>query len=302
MQRVNLSYACSEITFQHGILNFEPMKTQSFARQFYLALVAYRRAFSFVKEEGLRHWYLIITAGAFFCMWFVRLVLGAGAGWIETEILTPFRDNASAATESWGWVGWVGWDWVAGGLERVVEWLVFVFGLWIQFKVTKFIVLIVLSPLYAIFAELIARRIRGSAMSDGGERGWQWSLWRGLRSALLLVGLEVGIGVILSVIFLFIPLVIPAIGVVTWWLFPFISGAVSIGFYGAAVLDYAWEQTGYDARQSLHATSSVLGAAMALGLPFYVLMALPFAGWLAGPLFGGMICVVAALTWSQHDV
>lgn len=299
MQRVKLSCTSNRITFQHGILNFERMKTQSFARQFYSALVAYRRAFSFVREEGLRHWYVIFTIGAISCMWFVRLVMDAGAGWIETQVLTPFHGNANAATESWGWEGW---EWMTVGAERIVEWLVFGLGLWIQFKVTKFIVLIVLSPLYAIFAELIARRIRGSALSDGGERGWQWSLWRGLRSALQLVGLEVGIGLVLSVIFLFIPLVIPAIGVVTWWLFPFISGAVSIGFYGAAVLDYAWEQEGYDSRQSLQATSSVLGAAMALGLPFYVFMALPFAGWLAGPLLGGMICIVAALTWNQRDV
>ena len=273
------------------------MKTQSIARQFYSALVAYRRAFSFVREEGLRHWYLIITAGAFFCMWFVRFALGAGADWIEAEMLTPFRDHASAATESWGWIGW---DWVAGGLERVVEWLVFGLGLWIQFKVTKFIVLIMLSPLYAIFAELISHRIRGSASSVGVQRGWQWSLWRGLKSAVLLVALEVGMSVVLSVIFLLVPLVIPAVGVVTWWLFPVVSSAVSIGFYGASVLDYAWEQAGKDARQSLRATSSALGAAMALGLPFYVFMALPFVGWLAGPLFGGMMCIGAALTWNQH--
>ena len=41
------------------------------------------------------------------------------------------------------------------------------------------------------------------------------------------------------------------------------------------------------------------GGALALGLPFYVVMAVPFVGWILGPLFGGMMGMVAAFRWNS---
>lgn len=240
----------------------------------------------------MRHWYVIISLAALMCMFLVREALDAGAEWLDAHWLAPFHGKAREVATSWGGDGW---DWLAGGVERVVDVFVFLLGLWVQLKLTKFIVLIALSPLFAVLTELVARRIRRERETVGSERGWWWSLWRGLRSALLLVGLEMVVGVIMGALFLLLPIVIPVVGLVTWWLFPLLSGAVSTWFYGAALLDYAWEQEGLNARQSLRMSWRHLGAAMALGLPFLLAMSVPLVGWLTGPLLGGLIGIVAAL-------
>lgn len=253
---------------------------------------AYRQAFSFLRKEGMRHWYVIIAFAALMCMFLVREALDAGTEWLEVHWLAPFHGKAREAVAT---LGGDELGWIAGGVEHTMDIIVFVLGLWLQLKLTKFIVLIALSPLFAILAEWVARRMLNERETAGGSRGWWWSLWRGLRSALLLVGLEMFVGVIMGGLFLLVPLLIPVIGLVTWWLFPLLSGAVSTWFYGAALLDYAWEQEGLNARQSLRMSLRHLGAAMALGLPFLLTMSVPLVGWLTGPLLGGLIGIVAAL-------
>lgn len=240
----------------------------------------------------MRHWYVIIAGAAVLCLFLVRSALDAGTAWLEVHWLEPFHEKASEVTTSWGGDGW---DWLSGGVERVVDVFVFLLGLWVQLKLTKFIVLIALSPLFAVLAEWVARRIHRGRETVGSVRGWWWSLWRGLRSALLLVGLELVVGAMMGVLFLLLPLVIPVVGLVTWWLFPLLSSAVSIWFYGAALLDYAWEQEGFNARQSLRKSWRQFGGAMALGVPFFLAMSVPFMGWLTGPLLGGLVGIVASL-------
>lgn len=240
----------------------------------------------------MRHWYVIIAVAALMCMFLVRKALDAGAEWLEVHWLAPFHGKAREAVATWGGDGQ---GWIAAGVEHTLDAIVFVLSLWVQLKLTKFIVLIALSPLFAILAEWVARRMHHGREIAGGSRGWWWSLWRGLRSALLLVGLEMVVGVIMGGVFLLVPLLLPVIGLITWWLFPLLSGAVSTWFYGAALLDYAWEQQGLNARESLRMSWRHLGTALALGLPFLLAMSVPLVGWLTGPLLGGLIGIVAAL-------
>ena len=241
----------------------------------------------------MRHWYAIIAGAAVLCLFLVRSVLDSGTAWLEVHLFGSFHGKATEVATSWGCDGW---DWLAGGVERVVDVFVFLLGLWVQLKLTKFIVLIALSPLFAVLAEWVARRIHCGRETAGSARGWWWSLWRGLRSALLLVGLELIVGAMMGALFLLLPIVIPVVGLVTWWLFPLLSGAVSTWFYGAALLDYAWEQEGINARQSLRESWRRSGVVFALGIPFFLAMSVPFMGWLIGPLLGGLVGIVAALS------
>lgn len=292
MQRDGLCDTFEEYTFQHTFLNFERMKTRSFASQIRSGLVAYWHSFQFVRSKQLRHWYLVFTAGAISCMWVVRALLDAGEEWLEVQLLKPLHGKVRAFA---GDQGGAGWDWFAGGLEHVGDAFVFLLGLWLQLKLTKFIVLIALSPLFAVFAEVVAQRVFQGSPTPGGKKSWWWSLWRGMKSALLLVGLELLSGMCLGLLFFAISIVLPGIGWAAWWLFPLASGVVSVGFYGAALLDYHWEQRGYDARESFRASVKNWGVSIALGLPFFLSMSIPALGWFVGPLLGGMMGIVASI-------
>lgn len=297
MQRDDLCDTFGRYTFQHTFLNFERMETRSFASQIRSGLVAYWHAFQFVRSEQLRHWYLIFTAAAISCMWMVRSLLDAGEEWLEAQLLEPFHGKVRAFVGDQ--IG-AGWDWFASGVEHVGDVFVFLLGLWLQLKLTKFIVLIALSPIFAVFAEVVARRVFRGGYTPGGRKVWWWSAWRGVKSALLLVGLELLSGMCLGLLFLVFPILLPGIGWLSWWLFPVVSGVVSIGFYGAALLDYGWEQRGFDARESLRASWRNRGGAIAMGLPFFLSMSIPVLGWFVGPLLGGMMGIVTSMLSTAH--
>ena len=132
-------------------------------------------------------------------------------------------------------------------MEDVVNGVMFFLGLWVQLKVTKFIVLVALSPLFAVWAEVIAGRTLGKDVLNREKKGWFWSAIRGAKAAVLLLVLEITASLFLGLVFLAMPLLIPVVGSLSWWLFPLVSSAVSIWFYGAAVLDYVWEHRGFGA-------------------------------------------------------
>ena len=134
----------------------------------------------------------------------IRSVLDAGEEWLEAEMLEPFHGKVRAFA---GDRGGAGWDWFAGGVEHVGDVFVFLLGLWLQLKLTKFVVLIALSPLFALFAEAVARRVFGGSSIPAGRKSWWWSVRRGLKSALLLVGLELLTGMCLGLLFFLFPIV-----------------------------------------------------------------------------------------------
>ena len=92
-----------------------------------------------------------------------------------------------------------------------------------------------------------------------------------------------------------LPFFVPALGILTL-IFPWLSGLLSIWFYGAASLDYAWEQLGLGASAGLRASWKYRGLALGIGLPFFAAMTIPVLGFFTGPLFGGLLCIVAGLT------
>jgi hypothetical protein len=46
----------------------------------------------------------------------------------------------------------------------------------------------------------------------------------------------------------------------------------------------------------LRASWKYRGLALGIGLPFFAAMTIPVLGFVTGPLFGGLLCIVAGLT------
>lgn len=276
------------------MLNFDFMRRLSIWQQFRTALGTYASSFAFLRENGLRHGILAALLGAFATMKLVGWVLDHSSDWLQRILSSWVQQrfiNADVAFSS------DAFNWVFQGITKGLDGLLFLLILWIQFKVTKFLVLILLSPVFAIYAELVAKK---AGFRRKGSGTIIWSIVRGLKSAALLVFLEILSSLFLFFVFGLLPLAFPALTLIAWWLFPVLSTAMSIWFYGAALLDFAWDLKGLGARHSLRCSVDNTGIVFALGVPFFVAMALPVFGWLTGPILGGLMGTVSAVLCLRH--
>ena len=87
-------------------------------------------------------------------------------------------------------------EWIVQGIEGTAEGLLWLLTLWFQFKFTKFIVLVALSPVFALATGAVAKVIR-SEQRVFVEQDWKRSLIRGMCSAVLLVLLEFALSIAL---------------------------------------------------------------------------------------------------------
>lgn len=254
----------------------------------------YASSFTFLREHGLRHGFLVTLLGALATMKLVGWILGQSSDWLQLclsgWVEQQFSNSDMATSNDL-------LNWLFQGLNQGVDWLLFLLIFWIQFKVTKFVVLVVLSPVFAVYAELVAKKTDFNRMGSGSIL---WSVARGLKSAVLLVALEIGCSMLLLLVFGLLPMAFPGMALIAWWCFPVLSTVLSIWFYGAALLDFAWELKGLGARHSLRRSAKNKGMALALGTPFFVSMAIPAFGWLTGPLLGGFIGVTSAVLCVRH--
>lgn len=185
-------------------------------------------------------------------------------------------------------------DGVLRGLGYGVDGMLFLLRIWIQFKITKFIVLFFLSPVFALYAELVAQK---AGVDRPAEKGLAWSMWRGIKSASLLIAMELMISIILFLMLGVLPLAFPPLALIAWGALPILSASVSTWFYGAALLDLSWDLQGLGVRDSLRASIRHTGAVLALGLPFFGAMGIPAVGWLTGPVLGGLMGTAGAVLY-----
>ena len=277
------------LIFQHDILNFEAMGTVGFWNQFGLGLRAYASSIGFLKVHGLRHGYVVVLAGALITMKLVGWVLDHFSmqleNFVSQWIHQRFSRLESNILENVS-------DWLLETFDAGVEGFFFLLTFWIQLKLTKFLVLIVLGPIFAIYAELAARKL-GFDRSHG--KGLVLSIWRGVRSAVLLIFFEVVISISLVILFGVLPAAFFAAAPIMWSLLPVLSAVVSIWFYGAALMDLTWDLMGYGVQHSFRCSIARSGFVLAFGTPFYLAMAIPILGWLTGPILGGLLGSVGAV-------
>lgn len=259
------------------------MNTDSQFRHFIMSLRQYAGSFAFMRNNQLRHWYGIALVGTAATMLAVgkglEAVSDSARMWLMERVALSLDDSL--------------FGWLVEGLEVTVEGVLWLLMVWLGFKFTKFVVLIVLSPVFALASDAVANALKSEKVVWHGL-DWKQSLVRGIRSAILLVLIEMGLSSLLFLGCIVLPLFLPVLGFLTL-LFPVLSAVLSIWFYGAASLDYAWEKHGYDASEGLHASWKLRGVTLGIGLPFYAAMTIPVLAIVTGPLFGGLLCVVAGL-------
>ena len=236
-----------------------------------------------MRINQLRHWYVIALVGTAATMFAV----GKGLEAVSESARMWLLDGVALCLDE------SAFGWLVTGLEVSLEGVLWLLTVWLGFKFTKFVVLIALSPVFALASDAVANALKSENVVWHGL-DWKQSLVRGIRSAILLVLLEMGLSSLLFLGCIVLPVFLPVLGFLTL-LFPVLSAVLSIWFYGAASLDYAWERHGYGASEGLHASWKLRGVTLGIGLPFYAAMTIPVLAIVTGPLFGGLLCVVAGL-------
>lgn len=255
-------------------------------------LVAYGRSFSTIRRLRIRRAYAI---AAVFTAAFV--LAGAWAiGWAVDAVSAAYRD-AVGGTAGWpeGAGTWQQAKWLAAQAgEFALQAVVFVALFWLKIKLTKYLVLAFLGPVMAWASE------RAEAGLSGAERPVAFRLMlrefvRGLRSAVLLLIVELGLGVVLFAASAVLAVFAGPVAVVLAPAFAVLSFLMGAWFYGASVFDFIWERRGLGARKGLRASWAVRGRVLGVGLPFQLWMVVPVLSWFIAPIIAPVTCAVAAV-------
>ena len=188
---------------------------------------------------------------------------------------------ASEGLSNWLMVSWGG----NAFAQKTLEWVIWAMLLVIKVKVTKYVVLVFMGPL---FAEVSASA--GAALGEP-TKAFSWRQWlhevvRGARAALLMAVLELTILVACWVLGLLVPVLSPVTLPLAW--------LVGAWVYGASAMDYVWERNGMGARAGLRASLARPWMALGLGVPFALWMSVPVLAWTVGPMMGGMLASASA--------
>lgn len=220
--------------------------------------------------------------------WFVpgallTLLISAGGWW---GISLAAEEMSDVLLAKWGggdegsWVHWI------------TKWMLWVALLVVKVKLTKYIVLVVMGPLFAAVSEATERHFVGSKSAVSWGR-WIKDAIRGLRSALVLAVVEWTATLACWGFGLTFPVLTPILLPLSW-----LIGAWA---YGAASMDYVWEREGFGARKGLVSSLRAFGTALGIGVPFSLWMSVPLLAWTVGPMMGGMSAASAAwIALRQH--
>ena len=222
-----------------------------------------------------------------------RLLKGPLAMWfVPASALTL----ALAALGWWGIAAAAGqvstwllsrWEWTQdeAWLKELTEWMLWAALLVMKLKLTKYVVLVVMGPLFAAVSEATEAQITGR------EVPFSWTRWlrdavRGFRSAVLLASVEWTLTLVCWGAGLFFPILSPVTVPLAW--------LVGAWAYGASAMDYVWERRGKGARSGFMASLARPDVAWGIGIPFALWMSLPVLAWTVGPMMGGLGAAAAS--------
>lgn len=175
-------------------------------------------------------------------------------------------------------------------LSRVKEIVVFLITIFIKIgfiflylSVYKYIILILMSPLLALMSERVENILTGKNYPFN----WFDFLHDVVRGILLAIRNLVVELVLICLVFVlgFIPilnLIAPAL------LF-----YISSYYYGFSMLDYSNERKRFSIKQSIHFISMQRGVAFGNGAVFYLLLLIPFIGWIIAPALSVTAAAIA---------
>lgn len=236
----------------------------------------YFKAYRFIKEHNL--WRFVVFPGIINIAMLIMVVWGAMelSSYLLKELFSyfDFFDFLPKFLKS--------------GIDFALGLLVKSLVITVYFIFYKNLVLIIMSPLMSYLAEIV-HEIRSGEEKDFDLEQFIKDVVRGIRIAVRNILLEF-LWIILFALLGFIPIV----GLAA----PFCLFIIQFYYFGFSMLDYCLESRSMTYRESVRTIQKNKGLAIGNGAGFYLLMIIPFVGWMFAPAFG----VVSAYLSSEDRI
>ncbi len=246
----------------------------NFFSQIRLGVSSYVEAHQLIIANKL--WLYVIAPGIINCVIFVSMFFVIGN--LSTEVVDWILQHISAATGNPEWL--ISAKGVVAFVIKVIIKIAFVL---LYLSIYKYIILILMSPLLALLSE------RVESILTGNTYPFNWfyflhDIVRGIALALRNLVVE-----LLLLCLVFIIGFIPVLNLIT----PFLTFYISSYYYGFSMLDYSNERKRFTMKQSVYHISRNRGVAFGNGAVFYLLLLLPFVGWLIAPALSVTAAAIA---------
>lgn len=254
-----------------------------FFKDIALGLKSYGKAISFMQKHHLRRFFLIPIL-LNLCFFFLGFSIWSS--W-ATEIMNILES----------WIKIDKWEfWGSGAISTLIEWLIsiilYLFYLFIYAIVGGYLILILLSPLFAYLSEKTEELERGVQYPFSFSQ-FVKDILRGIGTAIVNFMIEM-----MALVLLFFVGFIPVIGVVSTPLLFLISSF----FYGYSILDYNLERRKLSRRASFLFMKRNKGLAIANGLPFALATFIPVIGISVTGILGILAAVAGSLSMLEKDI
>ena len=254
------------------------------------------RSFAYLRQHGLRRHHLagpaVLAVLTLLGWWFADHLTGTLKTRIHEQLdpwLAPPDADPVNEAPWWSWSS----EWITGALDTLAEWTVLLAVLWLKVKVLKYLLITIMAPFMSLLAADVIRTETGQS-SPPSLLAFLRDLIRGLRISFVLLTMEISLGILLWAIGFAAALLFPPLAVVLSPLLIAASWLVGAYFFGAAVFDAPYEQSGMSWGASLRTGWKARGHLVGIGLIFSALLAVPFIGAYVAALLGPVPCTTAA--------
>lgn len=252
-------------------------------KQFGTGFVNCFNSFNVLFNKGL--WpFLFYPLIIWIITWLLTLFgIGMFADWFAT--FTTEALELDKIPDSGHWLSFAK-PFLTGYFSFIVFWVIKILFWFVSGTFSKYILLIVLSPLFALLSEIADEKITGKRFPFSFSNLMK-DIVRGIMISLRNMLIELGIIIACFIItFFFPPLVFistPFLLVLSWY------------FTGFSLMDYNTERYRFNVRDSVNFIRSNKGIAMGVGCVYWLFMSIPtFAGDIVGLMFGPALASLGA--------
>lgn len=239
--------------------------------QIFLGMNSYIHAFRILDKHNL--WRVMILPMILSLLIAIVIVMLA---WITSEDIVLYVTSRYSMKDFDTDIGNV--------VEVIVALMIRGLVLFLYLKVYRYFVLILLSPVFVKFSEILHKNIDGAELKMD-LRMYCFCSFRGIRLALRNFLFEV----LITAGLLFLTLII-------LWILPVIPAVILLVesyFFGMVMMDYTYEMDGLPAGRSREIIRKNAGIAVGNGLIFNIIILLPLIGVILGPILALVAAKVA---------
>lgn len=263
--------------------------SSTFMKDFRLGVRSYMKSFGFIVKHRMGYFYLyplafivLFSLGAFYS---IGLVVDAISPWVNSTFgLEPLPGDE-------------GFDQFKAILREigryVIHAVVWLSLMLVYYKINKYIILIVMSPIMSLVAE------KTESVVTGRQFPFSWvqlfrDIFRGTVIAVRNGIVELTITIALLVLNFFVTLFFPPVTLVSTPLVSVLIFFVGAYFYGFSTIDYSGERHRLSYRQGVALVRRNKGLAVANGTFFSLWLIIPIFGTYIGTIFAPITCTVGA--------